>query len=151
MPRPYVTNVTVQNNQIMLTVKVDGFPDDEPVEISGYATQNDGALAVFYDLPPFPAPYPDGTAYIYVTAPPTQSFKHGHPVTVVLRASRVWTTVLEEEVEPGGAAVAQAVKGQPAEEGTSWSDVKAEVYARPSSRGNAGPAVAGNEGNFPPG
>jgi hypothetical protein len=130
MPRPYVTNVTSQNNQIVITVKVNGFPSDEPIEISGYATQNDGALAVFYDLQPFPAPNPDGTAYVYLTASPTENFKQGHPVTVVLRMSRVWTTVLEEE-EPEEPSPVPVENVEPTEGGTAWSYIKAVTYAAP--------------------
>lgn len=152
-PRPYVTNVTLKNNQIVLTVKVDDYPPGEPLEISGHATQNNGAFAVFYDLQPVPEPNPDGTAYMYVKAPQSQEFEQGHDVTVVLRAARVWTTVLgEEQPEQGSATVVgPQVQGESAGEGVNWNTVKAVTYAGPSSTGHAGQTTAGSEASFPGG
>jgi hypothetical protein len=148
MPHPYVTNVTLKNNKIVLTVQVDEYPAGEDLEISGHATQNGGAFAVFNDIQQVPKPNPDGTAYMYVTASPSQGFKQGHPVTVVLRAARVWTTVLGE-TQPGGAA--QLPPDDPAADGTTWTSIRAVTYAAPSSNGNAAQTPTGSEYSFPDG
>lgn len=157
MSNPYVTNVTIKNNQVVLTIKIDDLPPGEPLEISGQATQNDGALAVFYDLQPVPEPTPDGTIYMYVKAVPSQSFKKGHAVTVVLRAARVWTTVLGAPQPEGGssqpvaASVVSQTQDDPAEDGMTWNDVRAVTYAQPWSTGNAQKTPAGSEASFPGG
>lgn len=91
---PYVTRVTFTGGQIMLTVEVDDFPDGVPVEISGYATQNGGAFANFYDIQSV-TKNPDGTGDVYVTATPTQGFTVDDTITVVLRVARVWVTVID--------------------------------------------------------
>jgi len=121
MPHPYVTKVTLKDNQIVLTIQVDDYPTGEPLEISGHATQNGGAFAVFNDIRHVPGPNPDGTAYIYVTAPASQPFVKGHAVTVVLRAATVWATVLEEggEEEPSTGISETISRPDLAEEGTS--------------------------------
>ena len=50
MSLPYVTKVAFKNGQIVLRIEVDEYLVDESVEISGYATQNGGGFASFYDL-----------------------------------------------------------------------------------------------------
>jgi hypothetical protein len=121
MPHPYVTRVTVKANQIVLTIKVDEYPTGEPLEISGYATQNGGAFAVFNDIQAVPEPNPDDTAYMYLTALPSQDFKKGHAVTVVLRAARVWATVLGEPQIGEGPSLEWP---ELAEAGTAWNVIK---------------------------
>ena len=120
MPNPYVTSVTLKNNQIVLTVRVDDYQTGESLEISGQATQNGGAYAAFYDTKTVPEHNPDGTAYVYVTATPSQEFEQGRNVTVVLRAAKVWVTVLGES-PPEQGAVAHVEAG----EGSTWSYIKA--------------------------
>ena len=93
MANPYVENVAFIKNQIVLAIRVNEYPENEVLEISGYATQSNGALAVFNDIKAVPKPNPDGSDYMYVEAAPSQRFKKGQAVTVVLRAARVWTTV----------------------------------------------------------
>jgi hypothetical protein len=154
MPNPYVTNVTLKNNQIVLKIEVDEFTTGETLEISGHATQTGGAFAVFNDIQPVPEQDPDGGAYIWVTAPSSQDFKKGHAVTVVLRAARVWTTVLgEPQPDPGtstgSAAVIPPTLDEPAEEGTTWNDVRKVTYAAPSSTGLAGQTPTGSGASFP--
>src|SRR6516162_7269196 len=65
MPNPYVKNVAFIDNQLVLTVQVDDYPVGEVLEISGYATQNGGAFAVFNDVKAVPERNPDGTGYMY--------------------------------------------------------------------------------------
>lgn len=157
MSNPYVTNVAFINNQIVLAIQVDDYPVGEVLEISGYATQDNGALAVFNDIQPVPARNEDGTDYMYVKAfpSPPQQFMKGRAVTVVLRASRVWTTVLREpqpeQGQPAGpvaAAIGPAPQGEAAEEGTRWSDVRVEAYAAPLPARDANPPAAGGDANF---
>src|SRR5262245_23970824 len=146
--RPYVTNVTLKKNQIVLTVRVDEFEPGEPLEISGHATQNGGAFAVFYDVQRVPEQNPDGTAYMYVKSPPSREFKTGHDVTVVLRAARVWATVL---TEPQDGQTPSKDKDELAEEGTTWNIIKAVASpdVGPSSVWNASQTSAGGDSSFP--
>lgn len=112
-PRPQVTNFTLKNNQIVLTIKIEGFATGEPIELSGHATQEGGAFAVFNDLQIVPEPNPDNTITMYVTALSSQNFEKGHPVTVVLRAARVWATVLGETQPEQGPSREQTGKARP--------------------------------------
>ncbi len=145
MPNPYVTNVAFIKKQIVLTIAVDDFVPRETLEISGYATQAGGGFAVFDAIQSVPEPNPDGKIYMYVTAPPSGDFTKGHAVTVVLRAARVWTTVLGA---PEGAGVTPRHEDEPAEEGAAWNDIKAVKYAGPSSTGYAGHTPTGGEASF---
>jgi hypothetical protein len=140
MPNPYVTNVTFRNSQIVLTVRVDEFRPGESLEISGHATQNGAAFASFYDTQTVPKPNPDGTAYIYVKATPSEQFEKGHSITVVLRAAKVWVTVLGDSPPEQGASGLQA---ELAGEGSTWSYIKA-VWPPDDDQ-----ASAGNEASFP--
>jgi hypothetical protein len=140
MPQQYVTNFALRNNQVVLTIEVYGFTPGETLEISGHATQDGGAFAAFNSSQAVPALNPDGAAHMYVTASPSEDFKKGWAVTVVLRAARVWTTVLAEPQPAQGRPPAQAglapSEGQDelAEEGTTWNNVQVTA-------GGAGGAV----------
>jgi hypothetical protein len=148
-PYPWVTDVTFKDNQIVLTVKIEGFNPGETIELSGYATQKSGAFAVFNDLQTVPEPNPGNKIFMYVTSLSSRDFVDGDAVTVVFRAARVWTTVLEEgeDGESGG----YEKTGPPpelAEDGTSWSRRRAAAYPAPPPAGNDGHAAAGGEDNF---
>ena len=141
MPPPWVTDVAFNNNQIVLTVQIDGFEDGETIELSGYATQDNGAFAVFSDLQTVPAPNSGTDTLVKVTSLSQRDFVKGHAVTVVFRAARVWTTVLEE--------VADGLKTGPppeqAEDGTDWGIRTAEAYpASPSTGTTATPPQGGS-------
>jgi hypothetical protein len=87
--------------QIALTVQVDNFESGKTVEISGHATQGDGAFANYYDLKQVPAADPNNGGHKIVTVttrpiPPNQ-FGQDQEVTVVLRVSMVWATVLQTQ------------------------------------------------------
>jgi hypothetical protein len=153
MSNPYVSNVAFINNQIVLTVEVDEYAPSETVEISGYATQIGGALAVFNAIQSVPKPNPDGRTLMYVTAPPKGNFKKGLAVTVVLRAARVWTTVLgEERAEQGPPAQIPHTQSTgdagSAQEGTTWNVLEQVTYAAPSSTENPLATHTGSEANF---
>ena len=133
MSLPYVTNVTFKDGQIVLTVRVDNYQPGESLEISGQATQNGAAFASFYDTQSVPERNPDGTAYIYVKATPSQEFEKGRNVTVVLRAAKVWVTVLgQSPPEQGTSAHAES-----AGEGSTWSYIKA-VWPPDDDQASAG-------------
>jgi hypothetical protein len=150
MPNPYVTNVTIRNNQVVLTVEVDEFVPGETLEIAGHATQTGGAFAVFNDIQVVPEPNPDGKAYMWVKASPSAGFNKDHAITVVLRAARVWTTVVGPPADPGSSTGLGTVRPpDPAGEGTTWSDVTQVAYAVPSATGDAGQAPAASGASFP--
>lgn len=107
MPPPpsnsWVTRVDLTTDaagkiSIALTVQVDDFIPGETVEISGQATQESGAFANYYDtkLVPQPDPANGGHQNVTVTTQPLPQhpFVAGQNVTVALRVSRVWVTVL---------------------------------------------------------
>ncbi len=148
---PYVTRVSLIDGQIVLTVQVDEFPIGVSVEISGYATQNGGAFATFYDINSV-TENSDGTAAIYVKARPVQPFKKGDPVTVVLRVARVWATVLTESAgqysPPDPSTPAPA-----APDGTTWDVIQAvtEVSANVWSTGSADQRSTGDVSLAQPG
>jgi hypothetical protein len=138
MSPPYVTGVTFKKSQIVLTVRVDNFQPGESLEISGQATQNGGAYAAFNETQSVPERNPDGTAYIYVTATPSQAFEKGRKITVVLSAAKVWVTVLgtsPPEQRPVGNVV-------PATDGSTWSYIQA-MWPPDDDQ-----ASAGNEASF---
>jgi len=148
-PFPWVTDVTFKDNQIVLTVKIEGFNPGENIELSGYATQDGGAFAVFNDLQTVPEPNRGNKILMYVTSLSSRGFAEGDAVTVVFRAARVWTTVLEEgeEGESSGYPTAPSPP-ELAEDGTSWSRRRSAAYPAPPPAGNDGHAAAGGEDNF---
>ena len=151
MPYPWVTDVTVKSNQILLTVNIDGFTTGERIELSGYATQNNGAFAIFNDLQTVPQPTPDNKITMYVTSLSSAGFVKGSPVTVVMRAARVWAIVLgEPQTGPGRVQTSPRVQPQLAGEGTSWNVPTTPVaYPAPPSGGNADQTSTGSEASFP--
>jgi hypothetical protein len=154
-PYPWVTDVTFKNNQIVLTVKIEGFTTGERIELSGYATQDGGAFAVFNDLQVVPEPTPDNKITMYVTALSSTGFKNGLPVTVVMRAARVWVTVLnepqtgQESVPVSARSAQQQEQQQPVGEDTAWNVISAAAYPAPPSGRSAAQAPVGIEASFP--
>lgn len=151
MPHPYVTKVTLTDGQIVLTVDLGEAMSGQPVEISGYATQNGGSFANFYDVQTVEA-NPDRTVVMYVKATPSQEFRNGQEVTVVLRAARVWATVLtrtsDGQMPPPGQA-ASTEESTAAQDGATW-DIKTAAWLSPgpSPSWNPGQASAGGA-SFP--
>jgi hypothetical protein len=137
MPDSYVTSAKIVNGKIQLEVQVDQFAaqahqfdDGQYVEISGQATQTSGAFANIYDIQQVPAG-PNGDPeipdekdhyYVYVSgAPIPHQFREDGDVTVVLRAARVWLTVLGSRSDRGGAtSVNEDGTTPPAPDGTTW-------------------------------
>ena len=92
-----------QDDTISVEVNVSGFNPGDPVEISGQATQANGAIASFYSVQPMPQPPSGNSAPIWVKSIPVvgaTAFQPGSPVTVVARASEVWYTTLAMELNP---------------------------------------------------
>ena len=101
----YVTSAKITGGKIVLSVRLDAFNPNEYVEISGQATQINGAFANFYDIQQVPAepnvpadpavPGDKGHYDVYVTgAPSPHQFKGDQDVSVVARVATVWLTVL---------------------------------------------------------
>ena len=96
------------DDSIALTIEVFMFEAGTPVEISGSATQANGAMATFYDVQILPPAGPDGGSFLTVTAVPRTKFVAGETITVVGRAAKIWGTVLHadlDEQRPGIKAV----------------------------------------------
>ncbi len=100
MPHSEVPKIQVSGDgsTVTLDVRVTGFEPGTPVEISGYATQANGAIATFYKVDKIPeAKSEDGTTFPVedVQVFPPDGFKRGEPITVVARAADVWITRLD--------------------------------------------------------
>jgi hypothetical protein len=93
MPHPYVETVTITNGKVVLKLQLGLELAGVPVEVTGYATQNGGAFANINHVQTVNK-NPDNSVVMYVEATPSQEFQNGENVTVVLRAARVWVTVL---------------------------------------------------------
>jgi hypothetical protein len=141
MGRPYVTGVTFNGGKIVLTVLLDTFLANKPVEISGFATQNSGGFATFYGIQSANE-NPDGTVLMYVTATPSVEFKNGEDVTVSLRAASVWITVLGESQDGG---IQPAAAGTPAQDGATWDSLKSVGYPTAGAEWES----AGSDPSFP--
>jgi len=151
MPHPYVTKVTFNNGQLVLTVELDEYLVGESVEISGYATQNSGGFATFNDIQ-IAKKIPDGTVVMYVMATPSEQFKSGEDLTVSARASRVWVTVLTESPD-GGMSNYHPMPpsdGTATQDGTTWNSVTAVGWASPAplSSSSASKTLAGSDSSF---
>jgi hypothetical protein len=132
MSRPYVTKVTFTGGEIVLTVLLDNFLANTPVEISGSATQNSGGFALFNDTQSVGA-NPDGTVIMYVKATPSVEFTEGDDVTVFLRAASVWVTVLGEEQVEQTSSISASVsrqEGTLAQDGATWGNPKEVGYPK---------------------
>jgi hypothetical protein len=101
MPNSLVTKAQIDGNKnIVLSVNVDAFQSGEYVEISGCATQNgyetksSAGFATFSQIQEIKPPKKGGPAVLKVKAKPTNAFQEGLDVTVTVRVSKVWVTVL---------------------------------------------------------
>lgn len=109
MPHTQVSEIELRDDgSIGLTVAVFGFEAGTPVEISGNATQANGAIATFNHIQDLPPANPGGASFLAVTAVPATEFVAGDVITVVGRATKIWGTVLDgdpDETRPGITAV----------------------------------------------
>jgi hypothetical protein len=88
-----------EDDTLTLHVRVDGFEPNIPVEISGYVTQSNGAVATFHSIQSMPSTA--GAAadmdVIDVQAAEGAGFSPVLPFTVVARAADVWITKLTKD------------------------------------------------------
>ena len=107
-----------QDGTVTLFVNVGGFRVGTPVEISGYATQANGAVATFRDVQPMPSGDPVEGVIMVVRGVPVigSTFTTEDPVMVVARAADVWVTKLHLDTgeKPLSEAIltAKALTGQ---------------------------------------
>src|SRR5450755_3251072 len=111
MPHSEVPGIELnQDDTINLYVNVDGFDVGTPIEISGQATQANGAVASFYDVQEMPPNSGQGAVLTVKSVPavPPNKFVEGFPITVVARAAEVWITTLEPKTELAASAGVKA-------------------------------------------
>jgi hypothetical protein len=141
MPYPYVGSAVITGNQITFRVVVTDFKTTEGgIEISGQATQVGGALAEISAIAQVPAaPNGDnGEYFVEVTADtiPPKRFRKDQDVTVFVRVSKVWVTVLGEH----STGPQPETTVQEANDGTTW-DIPREVIP---VNGDAWPPAGSN-------
>jgi DNA-binding SARP family transcriptional activator len=97
MSHSWVPSVELnQDGTISLYLTVEGFDQGTPIEISGTATQTNGAVASFYSVQAVPAASSGQGAPMAVKSIPTVSkFVDSDPITVIARAAEVWITTLQ--------------------------------------------------------
>jgi hypothetical protein len=90
-----------KDHSITLYVRIFDFETGTPVEISGQATQANGAVATFYSVLEMPDSGADGAVLEVpsVMAAPPNNFAAGFPITVIARAAAAWITTLEADPE----------------------------------------------------
>jgi len=98
MPDSQVLEIELKDDgSFAFTVEVFGFKPGTNVEISGSATQANGAVATFYDIQSLPPAGPSGGSSVTVTAAPSTDFVAGEVITVVGRAAKIWCTELSRD------------------------------------------------------
>lgn len=117
-----VTQVEIgSGNTLQVSIEVDAFMPGESVEISGYVAQDHGAFATINEFQTIPGKLGE-IAYLTVMATPVATsdpFQQGQDVTVFLRTSKVWFTVLAE-----GPAEQPGILPRKAVPGTVWGKLK---------------------------
>lgn len=101
--RSYVTKAELQNDKMVLSVQLEGFEKGDTVYLTGSVTQKGpGAGACAFALIDSTQPITDtdfeGIAQLTADVP-AKGFNPGEGLTVVLWASKVWLTVLQEDPE----------------------------------------------------
>ena len=92
-----VPKIQLKNDTITLEVELDGFDEGTPVEISGQATQDNGAVATFYSVQEMPATSGGEATVTVESAVEPNTFDADSPVTVVARAAAVWINTLDPD------------------------------------------------------
>ena len=114
MPHTEVPEIELRDDDsIAITVEVFGFEAGTPVEISGDATQPNGAIATFYDIQNLPPASPGGGSFVTVIAIPSPEFVAGEMITVVGRAAKIWGTVLYEDRDDQRPGIKEVWKAKP--------------------------------------
>jgi len=114
MPDSQVLEIELKDDgSFAFTVEVFGFKPGTDVEISGSATQANGAIATFYDIQSLPPAERSSGSFVTVTASPSTDFVPGEVITVVGRAAKIWHTELSAvpaDQRPGIKAAWKATK-----------------------------------------
>jgi len=113
----------MSNNTVQLTVQFDGFTANEPVEISGYVVQADGAYSSFFLETTVPGQniQADGTVQVAVTIDNIAGLKNGDKMMVVTKVAKVWPTVLTGGFTPATPDVKAMWQAEPAPPwGANW-------------------------------
>jgi hypothetical protein len=109
MPHTQVNEIELKDDgTLVFTIDVFGFEPGANLEISGSATQPNGAIATFYDIQNLPPANRDGGSRMTVQAAPTSGFEADQVITVAGRATKIWGTVLSADTRnlpPGVEAV----------------------------------------------
>jgi hypothetical protein len=114
MPHTEVPEIELRDDDsIAITVEVFGFEAGTPVEISGHATQPNGAIATFYDIQNLPPASQGGGSFVTVIAIPSPMFVAGEIITVVGRAAKIWGTVLYEDRDDQRPGIKEVWKAKP--------------------------------------
>jgi hypothetical protein len=90
-----------KDGTISLEVNISGFEEGTPVEISGQATQENGAVISFYSVFEMPDEKSVLVTLDSVPVSAPKKFVAGFPITVVAKAAETWITTLVGEEDPG--------------------------------------------------
>jgi hypothetical protein len=137
-----VPKITLNNNTITLYVEVGDFEPGSLIEISGSATQENGAAATFYSVQEMPAGNgSDDDATLRVdSAVQPNAFVAGFPVTVVARAAEVWITTLEAATDATDPRTSGPVSDPPA---AAWTRITSgPALVLPAPMAPAAPSLA---------
>lgn len=100
MPYSAVPRIELnQDGTVTFFVNIGGFRVGTPVEISGYASQTNGATATFRYVQPMPESDPVEGAIVVVKGVPVigGTFTAQDPITVIAQAADVWITTLNQD------------------------------------------------------
>ena len=136
MPNSQVPRIELKaDGSINIKVSVYGFDAGTPVQLSGQATQINGAVATFYEVQTTPG-HDGDTVDLWVksVAPvPPKKFDPGFPITVAVQATENWITTLDTSSERDSEVVGSgALTGAWAASNWGWA-------VTPSSSGTAQP------------
>jgi len=95
---------------VKINLQVYGFKVGAPVQISGYATQENGAVAAFHDIQEVTDITSDELAELQVSATSIEKpeFVKGVPVTVIANATASWITTLQpDDSDPSSEVIAK--------------------------------------------
>ncbi|MGZ3318106.1 MAG: hypothetical protein ACXU95_12470 [Isosphaeraceae bacterium] len=136
MPHPYVDKATMTNGKITFRVEVTDLQTTQgAIEITGEATQANGAFAPISCVTNIPsAPNGEGEDagryFVDVNADPNPNpdnpFKNDQDITIFVRVSKVWVTVLG----PGTDEVAPRTNESP-----TWGKRRADAQIIPQEGG----------------
>jgi hypothetical protein len=105
MPNSQVPRIELNpDGSINIKVSVYGFDEGTPVELSGQATQINGAVATFYQVQATPPHDGETVDLLLSSVAPVlpNKFDAGFPITVVVRATEAWITTLDKDTTASG-------------------------------------------------